>query len=58
MSQDLHALTLTQIAAGLAAGDFSAFDLCAEALTATAAIQIEQVLGIIGAVAESNAVKA
>ena len=27
MSQDLHALTLTQIAAGLAAGDFSAHDL-------------------------------
>ena len=27
MSQDLHALTLTQIAAGLAAGDFSAQEL-------------------------------
>ncbi len=27
MSQDLHALTLTQIAAGLKAGDFSAHDL-------------------------------
>ena len=54
MSQDLHALTLTQIAAGLAAGDFSARDLTealldritafAEPLNAFITITAEQAL--------------
>jgi len=54
MSQDLHALTLTQIAAGLKAGDFSAHDLTeallgritafAEPLNAFITITAEQAL--------------